>query len=197
MNLNNSANRLTEALEQEKQDRRRRIEQLPDQSSLANLAVCAYDAKKQAEEAERRRVAEEQQRLRASFIQHAERGIAALATRLFAEHLALPADSLLLHELDWKFAPDTFKNATFKETEAGSRAISVEGAGPDWEMLTTIDGVQIQARLSNISAGSAYLILSAKVAGGSQGITTLELLGEVITQERLRRQEQNAEGESA
>lgn len=177
-----------DALEEQKALTRRKVAQLPDQSSLANLAVSAYQASKQAEEAESQRRAEEQARLKGVYVDRLLFTLKPQATTLFAHHLGIAEDHPALLPLEWRLDPAVLHNATFTEDAAGT--ISMDGPGPDITLHTTVEGVPLEAKLSYVGE-RPFMILSAKVSNGSQGITSLEALGELILQARLSRPNEN------
>lgn len=186
--MNQQNNSLMEALEEEKALKRRKVAQLPDHSSLANLAVSAYQTSKQAEAAEAQRRAEEQERLKGLYVERLLFSLKPKATELFADHLGIAQDHPALLPLEWRLDPAALHNATFTEDAAGT--ISMDGPGPDITLHTSVEGVPLEAKLSYVG-DKPFMILSAKVAHGSQGITSLEALGELILQARLSRPNEN------
>jgi hypothetical protein len=177
-----------DALEEEKALTRQKVAQLPDQSNLANLAVSAYQTKKQAGEAESQRRAEEQARLKGVYVDRLLFTLRPQATTIFADHLGIAQNHPALLPLEWRLDPAVLHNATFTEDAAGT--ISMDGPGPDITLHTSVEGVPLEARVSYVGE-KPFMILSAKVPTGSQGITSLEALGELIVQARTSRPNEN------
>lgn len=174
-------------LAEDKEQRRQELAQVPDQSSLGNWAVAAYQTQKQAEERESRRKAEEQLRLRAVWIERYMFSESPRVTAIFAEHMDIAPDHPALQALHWEIDPASIQNATFTENAAGE--VSIHSASADFRLRTRIEDVPLEAKVSYVGE-KPFMILSATRTMGTQGIPNMHTLGEVISEARRKRSEQ-------